>query len=338
MTAGLPRLSCFTWMALTAAGATATVLAQTPALPPPSSQTPVFKAGIDAVLVDVEVLSAGHSVAGLTSADFELTDNGVAQKVEASLTRNVPIDITILLDTSGSVEGKRLERLKNGVRDTAQWLRPDDRWRVISVEHVLHEVVPLQPAGKPTMIDALRPGGGTALYDGLVAALMHPREPGRRQMLVVYTDGDDASSIVSPAAMIDVARLSDSVVHVVVPVENANSRAQGAAPIPRDRSPDELIETAITRRDLGGPASREVFPNEDTFTELTGKTGGRVFIVDYNDSLTTAFRRVIDEFRTGYLLQYTRDNVPTEGWHDLVVKVKRSGRYEIRARKGYWGG
>jgi VWFA-related protein len=337
MTPRTPRLS---WIAVLFGAATATAVAQTPVSPPqtPQAQAPVFKAGIDAVLVDVEVLSGGHAVAGLTSADFTLTDNGVPQTVEASLTQNVPIDITLLIDTSGSVEGKRLERLKNGVRDTAHWLRPDDRWRVISVEHVLHEVVPLQAAGKPTMIDALQPGGGTALYDGLVASLMHPREPGRRQMLVVYTDGDDASSIVSPAAMIDVARLSDSVVHVVVPVENAASKAQvGGAPLPRDRSPDQLVDTAVTKGGIA-PASGQMFPNEDTFTDLTARTGGRVFVVDYNDSLSTAFKRVIDEFRTGYLLQYTRDNVPTEGWHDLVVKVKRSSRYDVRARKGYWGG
>lgn len=324
-------------IALLVAAATATTLAQTPAAPLQTSQTPVFKAGIDAVLVDVEVLNGGHAVSGLTSGDFELTDNGVAQQVEVSLTKNVPIDITLLIDTSGSVEGKRLERLKNGVRDTAQWLRPDDRWRVVSVEHVLHEVLPLQPAGKGAAIDALQPGGGTALYDAVAASLMHPREAGRRQMLVVYTDGDDASSIISPAAMIDVARLSDSVVHVVVPVENAVSKTQAGTPMPRDRSPDQLVNSALATGGVSAPGSG-TFPNEGTFTDLTGKTGGRVFVVDYNDSVSAAFKRVIDEFRTGYLLQYTRDNVPTEGWHELAVKVKRPGRFEIRARKGYWGG
>ena len=334
MTPPTPRAG---WIALLAVVATATVLAQTPALPAQTAQTPVFKAGIDAVLVDVEVLSGSRAVLGLTSADFEVTDNGVPQNVEASLTRNVPIDITLLIDTSGSVEGKRLERLKNGVHDTAQWLKPDDRWRVISVEHVLHEVVPLQPAGKPTAIDALQPGGGTALFDALAASLMHPREPGRRQMLVVYTDGDDASSIIGPAAAIDIARLSDSVVHVVVPVEDASAKTRVGMPLPRDRSPDTLVQTAMTTGGESAP-SGQAFPNESTFTDLTAKTGGRVFIVDYNESVSTAFKRVIDEFRTGYLLQYTRDNVPTEGWHDLVVKVKRPGRYEVRARKGYWGG
>ena len=93
------------------------------------AQTPVFHGGADAVLVDVEVLQGGRAVSGLTAADFELRDNNVAQTLDASLSTNVPLDLTMVIDTSGSVEGKRLDRLKTGVRDTAQWLRAEDRWR-----------------------------------------------------------------------------------------------------------------------------------------------------------------------------------------------------------------
>jgi hypothetical protein len=166
---------------------------------------------------------------------------------------------------------------------------------------------------------------------------MHPREAGRRQMLVAYTDGDDESSIVSPTAVLDVARLSDTVVHIVVPVDNAAAKTTAGTPRPRDRSPDGLVDEALLKGGVGGN-SGQAFPNENTFTELTARTGGRVFVVDYDDSVGGAFRRVIDDFRTGYLLQYTRDSVPTEGWHDLTVKVTRPGHYDIRARKGYWGG
>lgn len=296
---------------------------------------PVFRAGVDAVLVDVEVLDGGRAVTGLTRADFEVLDNGVPQTIDAGLQKNIPIDLTLLLDTSGSVEGTRLDRLKSGVRDTAQWLASDDRWRVISVEHVLHVVVPLEPPGKPAAIDALQPSGGTALYDGIIAALIHPRAVGRRQMLVVYTDGDDVSSISSAAAMLDVARLSDSVVQVVIPVENARALTEGSAltrpHVTAPTPPEAAAETGQT--DQGA-----WFPNEETFAELTSRTGGRIFIVDYNESVGAAFKRVIDAFRTSYVLRYTRTGVPKEGWHDLVVKVNRPGHFEVHARKGYWGG
>ncbi len=286
------------------------------------AQVPVFRAAVDAVLVDVEVLDGGRVVTGLATRDFELLDRGVPQAIEAGSLKDVPIDLTLLLDTSGSVEGRRLDRLKTGVRDTAQWLRPDDRWRVISVEHVLHEVVPMQAASKPTAINALQAGGGTALYDAVIAGLLEPTTPGRRQMLVVYTDGDDASSITNAAAMLDVARLSDAEVHVVVPIENASKQLEGSA--------GSAVPIAA---DPGG-----LFPNEDIFTQLTARTGGRLFIVDYEDSVGSAFKRIISEYRTSYVLQYTPTGVTREGWHDLTVRVKRPGRLQVVARKGYWGG
>jgi VWFA-related protein len=286
------------------------------------AQVPVFHAAVDAVLVNVEVLDGGRVVPGLATRDFELLDRGVPQAIEAGSLKDVPIDLTLLLDTSGSVEGRRLDRLKTGVRDTARWLRADDRWRVISVEHVLHEVVPMQPATKPTAIDSLKAGGGTALYDAVIAGLLQPATPGRRQMLVVYTDGDDASSITSAAAMLDVARLSDAEVHVVVPIENASKQFEAPAGA-----------TVPVAADSGGH-----FPNEDIFTELTARTGGRLFIVDYEDSVGTSFKRIIDEYRTSYVLQYTPTGVTREGWHELAVRVKRPGRLQVVARKGYWGG
>jgi VWFA-related protein len=306
------------------------------------AQVPVFRAAVDAVLVDVEVLDGGRTVTGLATPDFELLDQGVPQAIEAGSLRDVPIDLTLVLDTSGSVEGRRLDRIKTGVRDTAQWLRADDRWRVISVAHVLREVVPMQPASKPTAIDALQAGGGTALFDAVIAGLLRPRTPGRRQMVVIYTDGDDASSITNAAAMLDVARLSDAEVHVVVPIENAREKldASGGKIIPVDRR-SSLIDQATARSAAAAalPAeSGQLFPNEDTFTELTARTGGRLFIVDYDDSVGNAFKRILSEYRTSYVLQYTPTGVVREGWHDLTVRVKRPGHLQVIARKGYWGG
>jgi VWFA-related protein len=305
------------------------------------AQVPVFHASADAVLVDVQVLQSGHPVTGLTANDFELLDNNVKQSVETSLSTNVPLDLTMVIDTSGSVEGKRIDRLKAGVRDMAQLLRNDDRWRVIAVDHVFHEIVPLQAPGKAAAIDALQPGGGTALYDGLIAGLIPPHEAGRRRMLMAYTDADDASSITSPATLLDVARLSDAVVHIVVPVENAAARMQGGSPqlATRTSSPDALANQAVTRASLGtpNPGGGGLFPNEALFTDLTSRTGGRVFVVDYNESAGAAFRRVMESYRTNYVLRYSRDGVAAAGWHELTVRVKRAGKYEVLARKGYWG-
>ena len=161
-------------------------------------------------------------------------------------------------------------------------------------------------------------------------------------MLVVYTDGDDASSITNAGAMLDVGRLSDAEVHVVVPIENARAKVEAAtgSTVPVNKL-DSLIDQATARAATAAalPAgSGQLFPNEDIFTELTARTGGRLFIVDYQDSVGDAFKRILNEYRTSYVLQYTPTGVPREGWHDLTVRVKRPGHLQVVARKGYWGG
>jgi VWFA-related protein len=302
------------------------------------TQAPIFRTGVDVVLVDVSVRQGGEAVTGLSSADFELIDSGVPQTIESSALESIPVDLTLLLDTSGSTEGRLLERLKQGVLDTVQLLRPDDRVRVIAVQHVLNEVLPLQPARDPVPIDRLSAQGGTALYDGLAAVMMRPAATGRRQLIVAYTDGDDASSITSPSQALEIALHAEAVVHVVVPVEDDRSR-QGAAggPAPARVEQGRAAEAQTRARAMTLESAAGVFPNESTLRAAAGRTGGRVFVVGLEDSISAAFRDVLDDYRRSYLLRYTPQGVPREGWHDIVVRVKKPGAYEVRARRG-WGG
>jgi hypothetical protein len=55
------------------------------------------------------------------------------------------------------------------------------------------------------------------------------------------------------------------------------------------------------------------------------------------ESISRVFRTTLEDFRASYVLQYTAEGVAPEGWHELSVSVKKRGRYDIRARKGYMG-
>ena len=67
----------------------------------------------------------------------------------------VPLDLTLLLDLSSSVDGPMLQRLKAAVTDTAALLLPDDRIRLVAISQVLHEVFGFRPRGAPMQLDAL---------------------------------------------------------------------------------------------------------------------------------------------------------------------------------------
>src|SRR6185436_11101142 len=137
-------------------------------------------------------------VAGLTSADFELRDNGVPQQISSISAEKVPLDLRLLLDLSSSVDGPQLHRLKTAVADTASLLRPGDRIRLVA----------------------------TSLYDGMAATMMRASEPGRRQLIVAFTDGRDSTSIIDEHLAKTIARMTDAVVDIVVPVATAEEARQ----------------------------------------------------------------------------------------------------------------
>jgi VWFA-related protein len=278
------------------------------AAPPQGQQAPVFRSTVEGVSVSVSVRSASKPVQGLKTSDFELLDNGVPQRIEALSVETLPIDVTLLLDLSRSVAGQRLERLKLSVVETAQLLGKDDRLRLIGVQHVLHQIFPFQAGGTRPPVDNLVAQGGTALYDGLSAAMMRAAEPDRRQLIVAYTDGQDTISILSLDEAREIAGFADAVVHIVVPIPN-----------------------------LKGRSAMGLVPDADLLSDLAGRTGGQLFWVDYSAPITDAFKEAISQFRTSYVLRYVPTGVPPGGWHDLTVHVK-GGSYDVRARKGYNGG
>ncbi len=268
-------------------------------------QPPRFVATTEGVTVSVSVLQGEKSVPGLTAADFELLDTGVPQTISAVSVETQPIDVTLLLDLSRSVAGRRLERLKFGVVEMAELLRKEDRLRLISVQHELRLVFPFQPGSTKPNVEAVTAFGGTALFDGLAAAMMHRIEPDRRQFIVAYTDGIDTISFLDLETVRDIAGASDAVVQILVPVPfDGRGRPQGS------------------------------IPQATQIHDLAARTGGKLFWVDFGAPVGAAFKQAVSDFRTSYVLRYVPAGVSREGWHDITVRVKK-GTYEVRARKGY---
>jgi hypothetical protein len=270
-----------------------------------SQQQPVFRETVGGVSVSVSVYQGDKSVSGLKAADFELLDNGVPQTISAFSVETQPIDVTLLLDLSRSVIGRRLERLKVGVGEMADLLRKEDRLRLISVQHELRLVFPFQPGGTKPNVDKVTAFGGTALFDGLAAAMMRPSELDRRQFIVAYSDGIDTISFLDLDAVREIAGGTDAVVQILVPIAfDGRGRPQGSIP--------QAVQ----------------------INEQAARTGGKLFWVDFAAPVGMAFKQAVADFRTSYVLRFMPTGVSKDGWHELTVRVK-SGTYEVRARKGY---
>jgi VWFA-related protein len=282
-------------------------------------QAPVFRSGTSATSVNVSVMDRNRAVAGLAAADFIVTDNGVPQKVEAISIEATPIDVTLVLDVSGSAPPKLLK----DARDISTLLRVGDRFSMLSFSTTVQEGIAMSAsAGASPSVTTLPEGGATALFNALTAALVPLASPGRPHLVMALTDGGDNISLLSDRDVLEMARRSDAALQVLIRVD----------------VPDATLGTAL------GPCfcPQRWLPFDPPITfELLGQaavaTGGRLNTVPRAEPAEKLFKRVIEEFRSGYVLWFTPTGVTLPGWHELSVRVP-AGKYTVSARRGYFGG
>jgi VWFA-related protein len=243
----------------------------------------VFRSGIAIVELDVSVTRGGSPVAGLTAADFSLTDNGVAQDLESVTLDQLPLSVTMVLDVSGSVSGDRLAHLTQAGEGIAGALRPGDRAALVTFSHVINLRVPMT-GDMNTIRGGLRRlagDGATALRDAVHLALELRTTDRSRPLVLVFTDGHDTASWLTEDAVVDTVRRAGVVVHVV-------------------------------RSESDGFLNR-----------IVDVSGGRSWSATSDRQLQELFSHALDEMRARYLLTYAPRGVTAPGWHALKVKVKQ---------------
>jgi VWFA-related protein len=276
---------------------------------------PVFRTQTDVVSVSVAVYDGRRPIAGLGVPDFSLTDNKVPQAIDSVTAQEVPIDVTLAVDVSGST-ADHLNQYRSDVAQIAKLLEPEDRLRLIAFGTDVVEVLPLQRQSVPLPLDALQMSGMTSLNDALVDALVRAVPFDRRHLAVAFTDGHDTLSVTTADRVLEVARQSETVLHLVI---------TGSASIPSSSIPRSWPIPARTN-----PQGREVLLEA---AEITG--GRRGWPGVFTASVLGAFKEIFNDFRASYVLKYRPGGVPQAGWHDIAVTVPKQRGYTIRARRGY---
>jgi VWFA-related protein len=302
--------SCRAGILILAAAAPLLAAGRTPAQPQATPQEqqprPTFRAGTDIVPVHVFVRSERSTVSGLTAADFQLFDNGVRQDITAVSADKLAVDVTLVVDTSGSVV-RSLGRFKSDVRDMVRQLRPGEQVRLLTFDSDLREIFQMQDVSTKVPVDEIRLGDITSLLDAMLFALARAPRPDRRHLVFVFTDGYDNASLVGYRAIADLASRAEATLYVVL------AKVTGVP----DNRPDAIAA-------LSAAATR---------------TGGTFFPpTDDSRDIAAAFKRALETFRRGYVLYFTPSNVTREGWHEITVQVTKPGAYEVHSRSGYFGG
>ena len=274
-----------------------------------TAQQTVFRSGVDVVIVDVAVLDRNKPVADLTAEDFVVRDNGVRQTVAVIPSASVPVDLTLAVDTSGSM-ASAMAVVKTQVEAAVSTLGTQDQLRMLTFASGVVELFPMQRPTANLPFEKFTAGGGTSLYDALAAALMRQRRPDRGDLAVVLTDTLDSASAMTMKTVQDLARRSDVLLYVYVVRSGV----------------DVTVDARWGRADYG------------PLRELAATTGGQLEVILADNQVATAITRTLAEFHSRYTLWYTATGVARGGWHELSVTLTRPARFDVRARKGYFGG
>jgi Ca-activated chloride channel family protein len=279
-------------------------------------RTPVFESGVELVNLTVTVTDAqSEYVRGLTQADFEVLEDGVPQALALFTERDVPLSVVVLLDTSLSMQGK-LARAQEAARRFVRTLDEGDTVQVVAFNErpTIVQDFTGDRALLESAITGTRPGGATALYNSVYVALKDlraRRKPDelRREAVIVLSDGDDTSSVVSDDQVLETAR-------------------RAGIPVYGIRLP-QVAEAAAAR--ARGPNQTGFF-----FASLTRDTGGQVQMLRSLGQLGGVYDRLAQELRAQYSLGYVSSNARHDGrWRSVVVRLK-SAAHRLRHRLGYY--
>ena len=268
---------------------------------------------VDVKLVNVFVNvidQNGALAAGLTREDFALAEDGRPQQISVFERQSeLPLNLTLAIDTSGSVQKDMAEEADAARRFAHALLRSQDQISLLQFATEVRELTPF--TNKVGQIDhglsQLRGDWATALYDAICQASARlGGTPGRR-VLVLISDGDDTASNATYAQALEQALRNEVMIYSLIDV-----------PI-----------KASAGRDLGG---------EHALITLSEQTGGKsVYVSD--GGLDKAFARVSGDLRTQYLLSYYPKNQESgRPFHRIQVTIPRAApqSFNIRHRTGYY--
>jgi hypothetical protein len=152
---------------------------------------------------------------------------------------------------------------------------------------------------------------------------MAPVSTDRRSLVVIFADGTDGLSILTADLLLAVAAESEALMYVARHDTAAEwARAQSRNPRPFDSDNERLL-----------------WPKDTAVIENAARaTGGTSRHVRDDESSAETFKQILDEFRQRYVLHYQPTGVAPGGWHRITVRLVRPAKYDVHARRGYFGG
>jgi VWFA-related protein len=279
-----------------------------------------IRVNVNLVMVDTTVKTkAGQIMADLKKGDFEIREDGVAQKIEVFSRDELPLNVALVLDLSDSI-GPFLGPLRDAATTALAALKPEDEVALFtfSNEAELREPLTKDKTRIAEQINTFQARGATNINDGIFDAaeyLLREAPKGRRVIILISDDvGTDAGGQ-GTRDIVTEAIAADAVLYnLKIPGENS----------------------AATR------FAASMIPGLVNIRKVMDATGGEMFDVQDVPHLDAVFRALIERIKTRYTLGYYTTASGAEGKpHKLEVHLassfgKKGRDYVILAKNGYY--
>ncbi len=334
--------------------------------PPPARPTPTPEAAtVDAIEDDGDVISvvsklvvvpvavsdaSGNPVQGLIANDFRIEEKGKPQQIaQIGTADEVPLELAMLIDVSGSVLGRfDFEREAAG-RFLRQIMKPADRVTLFAIDTTPQRIV-----ARATLDEALKQLNliqprreATAFFDTVVEAadfLASETPPRSRRVIVCLSDGEDTYSERMKIRIAREVRTQDKKLAANAALNMQaiqQTQAQTHAALLRATLPDVQRADAVFYSI--NPSGNSIYLNvgarrgQEGMQEISRVTGGASFLPNVLEDLDAVFNQIAAELRAQYLLQYYSNNKADSGEY-LPITVRMSNRpnLRVRARQGYY--
>jgi VWFA-related protein len=281
--------------------------------PPEDAATTITKTVNEVNVVFTVTDRHGRYVKNLAKADFSVLDDSrpVEQIRSFHSETDLPLQVGLMVDASNSVRDRFKFEQESAIEFLNQTVRPRyDRAFVVGFD-VTPEVTQDFTDNTEALsrgVRALRPGGGTAMYDALYFAcrdkLLKEQQSGAvRRAIILLSDGDDNMSHVTREEAIEMAQRAGVIVYSISTNITGGARRGG----------DKVLE------------------------RIADATGGRAFFPFQLNDVANAFVEIQDELRSQYALSYNPANLRTDGrYHTIEILAQNHKGLRVRSRRGYY--
>jgi Ca-activated chloride channel family protein len=252
---------------------------------------------------------SGKLVTGLGQDDFMIYDEGAPQVISQFSRDYTPLSVSILLDTSSSMAGTKIENARKSLGQFLKFLNRGDEAMLMTFRtrpQLIHKFTQDLSSLRRSLrqVDGF---GSTALYDAILFALDHSKAShNRRRALLLISDGINTYGRAELKETVEQLRRQGVELFAIGMETNLSYDLQ-----------DKLVTRFV-------------------LNQLTRSAGGEAFMVNDPAQLGDVCEAISERMRKQYAFGYYPPKATSGEWRSVRIETRRPGMKVVPSKTGYY--